>query len=114
MVRTLYGYSPTCECIVGIKVLDSKETPGLGDKVETDKDFLANFEALDARLNEDKSAMLHDIKTVKHGSKTQPWLIDAISGATITSKAIGRGLAESTRRNLPLLARHLDQLEARD
>lgn len=114
IVRTLYGYSPSCECIIGIKVLDSKETPGLGDKVETDKNFLANFEALDARLNADKSAMLHDIKTVKNGSKTQPWQIDAISGATITCKAIGRGLAESTRRNLPLLAKHLDRLEAKD
>ena len=99
-VRTLYGYSPACECIVGITVLESKETPGLGDKVETDARFLANFEALDARLNTDKSAMLHDIETVKHGTKTEPWQIDAISGATITSKAIGRGLRESTR-NVP-------------
>lgn len=114
IVRTLYGYSPECECIIGITVLESKETPGLGDKVETDANFLANFEALDARLNEDKSAMLHDIETVKHGTKTQPWQVDAISGATITSKAIGRGLDESTRNNLPLLVRHLDQLEGKD
>jgi electron transport complex protein RnfG len=114
IVRTLYGYSPKCECIVGITVLESKETPGLGDKVETDPNFLANFEALDARLNDDKSAMLHNIETVKHGTKTQPWQIDAISGATITSKAIGRGLDESTRNTLPLLVRHLDQLEGKD
>ena len=111
VVRTLYGYSPACECIIGITVLESKETPGLGDKVETDEDFLANFEALDARLNADKSAMLHDIETVKHGAKTKPWQIDSISGATITSKAIGRGLRESTRIILPVLVRYLDQLE---
>ena len=30
------------------------------------------------------------IKTVKHGSKKNPWEIDAISGATISSRAVGR------------------------
>ncbi len=114
VVRTLYGYSPECECIVGITVIQSTETPGLGDKVETDPDFLANFEALDARLNADKTALLHDIETVKHGTKTDPWQIDAISGATVTSKAIGKGLRESTHTRLPRLVQHLDELEVRD
>ncbi len=109
-VQTLYGYSPTCECIVGMTVLQSKETPGLGDKVETDPEFLANFKALDAKLNASKTELANDIITVRHGRKTNAWQIDAISGATVTSKAIGKGLNNSTQKLLPMLVKHLDGL----
>lgn len=111
VVRTLYGYSPPCECIVGMTVLESKETPGLGDKVETDPDFIANFKALEAKLSEDKKALANPIETVKHGTKKHPWQIDAISGSTVTSNAIGKGLNNSAQRLLPLLRYHLDEFE---
>lgn len=111
IVKTLYGYSPTCECIIGITVLESKETPGLGDKVETDPDFLANFKALDAKLSVDKTALANPIETVKHGTKKHPWQIDAITGSTVTSNAIGKGLNNSAQRLLPLLRYHLDEFE---
>ncbi|MFP4281559.1 MAG: FMN-binding protein [Opitutales bacterium] len=110
VVRILYGYSLEKEAIIGMTVLQSTETPGLGDKVETDPAFLANFDALDARLNEDRTAMAHEIRTVKSGTKTEPWQVDAISGATVTSEAIGDALRTSTNALLPLLARHRDQL----
>lgn len=117
VVRILYGYLPSCECIVGFTVLQSTETPGLGDKVETDPDFLTNFDplhgGLDARLAADKGAIANPIETVKHGTKSEPWQIDAISGATVTSKAIGKGLRESTQRMLPLVVQHLDELEVK-
>ncbi len=110
VVRILYGYSPERECITGITVLQSTETPGLGDKIETDPDFLANFEALDARLNPERTALAHDIETVKHGTKSEPWQIDGISGATVTSKAVGKGLRLSANALLPQLAPHVDAL----
>ncbi len=66
-----------------------RETPGIGDKILTDKDFLANFNALDVQLNADLTALANEVKTVKHGTKTEPWQVDAISGATITSRAVG-------------------------
>jgi len=112
VVRVLYGYSPTTETVVGMTVLQSTETPGLGDKANHDPVFHANFKALDARLNADRSAVANPITTVKNGKKTEPWQIDGISGATVTSTAIGNGLRESTNRMLPLIARHLDVLTA--
>ena len=45
VIRVLYGYSFDTEAIIGIRVLESKETPGLGDKIETDPDFLGQLEA---------------------------------------------------------------------
>lgn len=110
-ISVLYGYSPDKQAIVGIRVLASKETPGLGDKIETDPDFLANFEALDARLDEAGSGLAHRIVTVKRGEKTEAWQIDGITGATISSIAIGDILAASSERWLPLLAGQLDTLQ---
>lgn len=110
VVKILYGYSLETECIIGITVLESRETPGLGDKVETDKGFLANFDCLEATLNQENTALAHDIVTVKNGRKTDPWQIDGISGATVTSTAIGTALRESANSMLPLLARHKEDL----
>jgi electron transport complex protein RnfG len=112
MVHLLYGYDPACQCIRGIKVLKLAETPGLGDKIITDANFVANFEQLDASLNADGSDLANDIATVKHGTKQNPWEIDAISGATISSKAVGKALNQSTKQVLPKLTPHLQQLRA--
>ncbi len=110
MIQLLYGYDPACECIRGIKVLKLAETPGLGDKILSDTAFIANFEALDARLSDDGSTLANEIVTVKHGTKHNPWEIDAISGATISSKAVGKAVNQSAARLLPALIPHLDQL----
>ncbi len=110
VVRVLYGYSPERECIIGFTVLQSSETPGLGDKIETDPAFLANFECLDVRLNEEQTALKNEIVAVAPGTKTEDWEIDGITGATVTVTAVGRALRESTNEMIPLLARHMDKL----
>ena len=104
-VTVLYSYSFDLKAIVGFMVLETKETPGLGDKVETEPHFLANFEALDARLNEDGTALANAIVTVKQGEKTEPWQVDGITGATITSEAIGVILNQGSGYWLPALER---------
>lgn len=112
VIRILYGYNQDCQCVTGIKVLKMAETPGLGDKIAFDPEFLKNFEALDARLNEAKNALENAIVTVKHGTKREQWEIDSISGATISSKAIGRMINDSGQRMFPLIIKHLDELRA--
>lgn len=110
-VRVLYGYDAKCQCIIGIGVVSMRETPGIGDKIITDQIFLKNFEALDVRVNAEMSALANAVKTVKHGSKTNPWQIDAIAGATVTSKAVGRGINESAQKLLPKLVPHIGELK---
>ncbi len=112
MIYLLYGYEPSCECIRGIKVLKMAETPGLGDKIMSDPEFQTNFDALDARLDSRQTALLHPIVTVKHGSKQQSWEVDAISGATISSKAVGKALNLSAQKLLPQLKPLIPELEA--
>lgn len=113
MVKLLYGYSPDCNCITGIGVVAMRETPGIGDRILTDKEFLANFTALDVRLNKDLSALAHEVKTVKHGTKSNAWEVEAISGATVTSKAVGRGIDASAQALLPRLVPQIDKLRSK-
>ena len=111
-ITVLYGYSPAEQAIIGFRVLSSKETPGLGDKIETDAAFLGNFVALDVRLDSTGQALRHPVETVKRGEKSAPWQIDGITGATISSQAIGKTLALSTDRWLPMINQQLDVLTA--
>jgi electron transport complex protein RnfG len=112
-VRIMFGYRPDCQCITGISVVSMRETPGIGDKIRSNKDFLANFDKLDVRLKDDLSALAHDVVTVKHGTKTDPWQIDAISGATITSRAVGRGIDAAAQALLPKLVPNLNKLASK-
>ena len=110
IIRILYGYDPAEQAVIGFYVLESKETPGLGDKIEKDQDFLANFEKLDVSLSDNESGLKNLILTVKSGEKQQPWEIDGITGATISSRAIGKMLGESTQHWIPLIYREKAQL----
>ena len=111
LVHVMYAYDPGCQCITAMRVTKMNETPGLGDAVAKDPAFQRNFEALDARVDADGTGLANRIVTVKHGTKREAWQIDAISGSTVSSKAIGRGLDESAQRLVPRIRRHLAELE---
>ncbi|MBT8494565.1 MAG: FMN-binding protein [Deltaproteobacteria bacterium] len=106
VVRILYGYSPREQAVIGLVVLESRETPGLGDKVETDPTYRKNFERLDVSVNADGSALAHPIEAVKPGKKQSPWQIDTITGATITSKAIADMIRDSSAEMIPHIRKH--------
>jgi len=109
VISALCSYSPATQTITGFKVVDMRETPGLGDRVRSDPNFLDNFRQLDARLENGKPA--HPITTVKHGTKKNPWEIDAISGATISSRAVGRMLQKTVEHITPVILKNLDRIE---
>jgi electron transport complex protein RnfG len=113
-IRVLYAYSFDLNAIVGFKILDSKETPGLGDRVEIEPHFIANFEALDASLNSSGDALANPIITVKQGEKTEPWQLDGITGATITAEALGNILNDSANEWVPVLERDAETISPGD
>lgn len=112
VIRILYGYDVGRQAVVGMYVLESKETPGLGDKVEKSDAYKANFDALDVALVADGMRLANPVEAVKSGTKTQPWQVDCITGATISSRAIGEMISESTQRWVPLVYEHKADFEA--
>ncbi len=93
-IRLLYGYLPGRRKVVGMEILESRETPGLGDKIYKDADFVANFQDL---------SIDPEIVTVKKGRRSAPNEVDAITGATISSKAVVRIINQGNQRWLPRL-----------
>jgi len=85
-IAILYGYEPRKKLVVGMEVLESRETPGLGDKIYKDAVFVGGFSALSVEPQ---------IVAVKKGTKSSPNEIDAITGATISSKAVVRIINET-------------------
>ena len=81
IIGVLFGYNATGKVIIGFEVLESKETPGLGDKIFKDAEFQINFMEL---------AVEPEIISVKKGEKRNPNEVEAITGATISSKAVVR------------------------
>ncbi|MCU7836851.1 MAG: RnfABCDGE type electron transport complex subunit G [gamma proteobacterium symbiont of Taylorina sp.] len=78
-ISLLFGYLSTEKMVIGMEILDSRETPGLGDKIFKDMDFVNEFKGLSIKS---------DLKAVKKGKKIKETEIDAITGATISSKAV--------------------------
>jgi electron transport complex protein RnfG len=92
-IKLIYGYDPARQRVVGMQVLESRETPGLGDKIMKDDSFVDCFRDL---------AVSPDVVAVKAG-RTQDHEVDAISGATISSVAVVRIINEANARWLERL-----------
>ncbi|MEA3364782.1 MAG: FMN-binding protein [Candidatus Hydrogenedentes bacterium] len=118
VIRAIYGYDPQSESMTGFTVLESSETPGLGDRIAKDPAFLANFFATDSSpetvslaMGEEGETLAHPVTFAKKDEKTEPWQVEGISGATISSKAVARMLNNSAQEAVPIIQAHLDQLQ---
>lgn len=74
-IEMMVGYTPDCT-ILGVSIVSLSETPGLGAKVNEDA-FLSQYEG--------------KVDQVELGSE-----IDAISGATISSRAVTTGVNKAS------------------
>ena len=91
----LYGYRIDTARVVGMQVLESRETPGLGDKIYKDPDFVAEFNSLSVQPG---------IVLVKGGSSAENE-VDAITGATISARAVVRIINQANEYWLDKLTR---------
>lgn len=78
IVTVLFAYDPKADRLIGMKVIDNKETPGLGDKVAKDSNFVRGFR--------NRALPLQGVK--KGQEKGKPNEVDMITGVTISSRAV--------------------------
>ncbi len=100
IVGVIFGYHPGRQAIIGYEVLQCKETPGLGDKIFKDEAFVDNFREL---------AVIPEIVLVKSGAKQHANEVDAITGATISSKAVVKLLNKSLEKWKPHIERYVTE-----
>jgi Na+-translocating ferredoxin:NAD+ oxidoreductase subunit G len=78
VIRLIFGYEPTTRRVLGMRILESKETPGLGDKIFKDTTFVGAFRRAEA-----------PILAIKPGTGTgDPREVHTITGATISARVV--------------------------
>jgi electron transport complex protein RnfG len=93
VIRLIFGYEASSGVVLGMEVLENKETPGLGDKIVKDASFVAEFEGARAPL-----------LGVKAGAgEGDSGEVDMITGATISSRAVIAIINHRLERLDPLL-----------
>jgi len=110
-IRLMFGYAPDRAVILAMKVLASRETPGLGDRIESDPGFLANFGDLDVRLDASGVNVANPIEWVAAGQRVNRWELDGITGATVTCLAVAEMLRDATSVWVPKLAARRQDFE---
>jgi Na+-translocating ferredoxin:NAD+ oxidoreductase subunit G len=94
VIRLIYGYDPARGQVIGMKVLENKETPGLGDLIVKDTVFRAQF-----------SGTAVPLRGVKRGAgKGGGDEVDLITGATISSRTVVNIINRSLERIGPMIA----------
>ncbi len=93
-IKLIYAFDVARRRITGMEVLEHRETPGLGDRIEDDPAFVAYFRNL---------AVNPSIEAVKPGEGDEENEVECITGATISSNAIVRILNESVQTWQPVL-----------
>jgi electron transport complex protein RnfG len=92
LLTLMIGFDPATGTLIGFKVLDQKETPGLGDKIERDSAFGAQF-----------AGRVLPLIGVKGRAGKSPGEVQTITGATISSRAVIRIINDGVARWRPLL-----------
>lgn len=78
LINVMFGFDPVTQQVLGMRVLDNKETPGLGDKIVKDSAWVALFDGARAPLVPIKPGS-------GSGDETE---VETITGATISSRAV--------------------------
>ncbi len=100
VISLIFGYDAATGTLRGMKVLENKETPGLGDAIEKSAAFTGQFSG--------RSLPLVGVKKgAGSGATTE---IDTITGATISSKTVIAAINQALDVLRPLMdARHAQE-----
>lgn len=92
-VTVMFGYDAASHRLIAMKVIANRETPGLGNKIESDSAFINGF------MN--AAAPITGVK--KDRGKSRPNDVVMITGATISSRAVIRIINDAIARWQPLM-----------
>ena len=90
-IGLLYGIDPARRRLLGLRVLESRETPGLGSRIADDPAFAEPFR--DLSLDIDAAGVPRPLGIAR--GKRQAGEIDGITGATVSSAAVARIVSDS-------------------
>lgn len=87
-IKAMAGLRPDLETLSGIEIIESVETPGLGAKI-SEEEFKGQFKGL---------SVLPEIIYIKDRPPKETGEVQAVTGATISSKAVISMLNEKIKK----------------
>ena len=96
-ITVMFGYDASAHAVIAMKVLSSKETPGLGDKIVKDTLFRHEF-----------AGVASPLAGVKRGNGKTPNDVEMITGATISSRAVIQIINNAIARWQPLMDKYTE------
>jgi electron transport complex protein RnfG len=109
IISMLVGMNTKMDTILALRILNQKETPGLGTKIENDPSSKENSKWFTDQFQ--KLPFAGEITYVKNQKPSKPSEIQAITGATISSKSVVEILNTTINRNREILSPYLESLE---
>lgn len=92
-MTVMFGYDAAKRQVIAMRVIASKETPGLGDKIVKDSGFVAEFSPV--------VAPIAGVKKDRATGATNE--VAMITGATVSSRAVIRIINDAVARWQPLM-----------
>jgi RnfABCDGE-type electron transport complex G subunit len=94
-IKAVMALEEDLETIRGVNIVANTETPGLGDRVLDDEN-MAKFEG---------KKLKPKLLIVREGEAAKDYEVDAITGATLTSKAVGKLVNKGAAEHVPFLGK---------
>ena len=107
IIQLVYGVDPAAGRLTGMRVVASRETPGLGSVIVDDAEWVESFSRI--HLPFDGQQQLRSLR-VRSNARHEEGEIDAISGATVSVASVTRIINSSLAEWLPILQAEFDEL----
>lgn len=106
IIQLVFGLDSTAQRLTGMRVVASRETPGLGSMIVDDQAWVDSFERIELQFDEQRMQALR----VRDNARQEAGEIDAISGATVSVRAVTQIINRNLAEWLPILREDFDQL----
>jgi len=106
-IQLVFGLDPAAQRLTGMRVVASRETPGLGSVIVDDVKWVDSFGRIELQFDEQQR--LQPL-SVRDGARYEQGEVDAISGATVSVYAVTRIINRSLSEWLPILREEFDEL----
>jgi Na+-translocating ferredoxin:NAD+ oxidoreductase subunit G len=106
-IQLVFGFDPRARRLTGMRVVASRETPGLGSVIVDDEAWVESFGRIELQF--DERQRLQPLR-VRDQARHELGEVDAISGATVSVHSVTRIINRSLSEWLPVLRDEFDEL----
>lgn len=105
-IQLVFGIDPDTQRLTGMRVVASRETPGLGSVIVDDVEWVESFSRIELQF--DDRQRIQELR-VRDNARHEAGEIDAISGATVSVSSVTQIINRNLSEWLPILREEFDE-----